>query len=83
MINGYDFLKYKPEAYKQFSCKGMLFVYFDCPQAIKRVDIFTHYNIFSFVIDGKKSFIAPANLGYSEKILAIFLRKELIIKNFT
>lgn len=59
MINGYEFLKYKPEAYKQFSCKEMLFVYYDCPQVIRKVDIFTHYNILAFVIDGKKIIHRP------------------------
>jgi hypothetical protein len=41
MINGYEFLKYQPEVYKQLECRGMTFVYYDCPQAIKKVDIFT------------------------------------------
>ncbi|MFN8355146.1 MAG: AraC family transcriptional regulator [Spirosomataceae bacterium] len=75
MINGYDFLKYKPEAYKQFSCKGMLFVYFDCPQAIKRVDIFTHYNIFSFVIDGKKIIHRPGKSWLLGKDTCYFFKK--------
>ena len=54
MTNGYDFLKYKPESYKQINCKDMLFVYYDCPQVVKRVDIFAQYNTLSFIIKGKK-----------------------------
>ncbi len=59
MINGYEFLKYKPEAYKQVSFKDSLLVYYDCPQVVKSVDIFTQYNILSFVIDGKKIIHRP------------------------
>jgi AraC family transcriptional regulator, exoenzyme S synthesis regulatory protein ExsA len=59
MINVYEFLRYQPELYKQLICKDLLFVYYDCPQAIRNVDVFTHYNIFSFVIDGRKLINRP------------------------
>ena len=55
MINVYEFLRYQPELYKQFVCKDLLFVYYDCPQTVRSVDVFTHYNILSFVIDGQKT----------------------------
>jgi AraC-like DNA-binding protein len=75
MINGYEFLKYKPEAYKQFSCKGMTFVYYDCPQVVKKVDIFTHYNILSFVIDGKKIIHRPGKSWLLEPGPCYFFKK--------
>ncbi|WP_254561024.1 AraC family transcriptional regulator [Dyadobacter diqingensis] len=75
MINGYEFLKYKPEAYKQFSCKGMTFVYCDCPQAVKRVDIFTHYNIIAFIIDGKKIIHRPGKSWLLEEGNCYFFKK--------
>jgi AraC family transcriptional regulator, exoenzyme S synthesis regulatory protein ExsA len=59
MINVYEFLRYQPELYKQFVCKDLLFVYYDCPQTVRKVDVFTHYNILSFVIDGKKLINRP------------------------
>ncbi|MBO0938280.1 helix-turn-helix transcriptional regulator [Fibrella sp. HMF5335] len=59
MINVYEFLRYQPELYKQFVCKDLLFVYYDCPQVVRKVDVFTHYNILSFVIDGKKLINRP------------------------
>ena len=59
MINVYEFLRYQPELYKQFVCKDLLFVYYDCPQVIRSVDVFAHYNILSFVIDGKKLINRP------------------------
>jgi AraC-like DNA-binding protein len=75
MINGYEFLKYKPETYKQFSCKGMTFVYYDCPQATKRVDIFTHYNIIAFVITGKKIIHRPGKSWLLEEGNCYFFKK--------
>ncbi|MDQ6481128.1 AraC family transcriptional regulator [Dyadobacter sp. LHD-138] len=59
MMNGYEFLKYKPETCKQFSCKGITFVYDDGLQAVKRVDIFTHYNIIAFIVNGEKIIHCP------------------------
>ncbi len=59
MINVYEFLRYQPELYKQFVCNDLLFVYYDCPQVVRTVDVFTHYNILSFVIDGKKLINRP------------------------
>jgi AraC-like DNA-binding protein len=75
MINGYEFLKYKPEAYKQLSCKGMTFVYYDCPQVVKRVDIFTHYNIFAFIIKGTKVIHRPGQSWLMEKGKCYFFKK--------
>lgn len=75
MINGYEFLKYKPEAYKQLSCKGMTFVYYDCPQVVKRVDIFTHYNILAFIIKGTKIIHRPGQSWLMEKGKCYFFKK--------
>jgi len=59
MINVYEFLRYQPELYKQFICKDLMFVYYECPQVVRNVDVFTHYNILSFVIDGRKLIHRP------------------------
>lgn len=56
MINVYDFLKFRPELYKQFTCKDILIAYYDCPQETQTVDVLSYHNIFSFVISGKKRF---------------------------
>lgn len=75
MINGYEFLKYQPEVYKQLTCKGMTFVYYDCPQAVKRVDIFTNFNILSFVIKGKKLLHRPGKSWLLEEGNCYFFKK--------
>ena len=54
MTNVYDFLKYQPELYKQFNCKDLMFVYYDCPQFRQRDDVFTHHSYFTFYITGGK-----------------------------
>ena len=59
MINVYEFLRYQPELYKQLICKDLMFVYYYCPQTIRKVDVFTHYNILSFVIEGRKLMHRP------------------------
>jgi AraC-like DNA-binding protein len=59
MINVYEFLRYQPELYKQLNCKGLLFAYYYCPQTIRNVDVFTHYNILSFVMEGRKLIHRP------------------------
>ena len=54
MTNIYDFLKYQPELYKQFNCKDLMFVYYDCPQFRQRDDVFTHHSYLTFYITGGK-----------------------------
>ena len=59
MINVYEFLRYQPTLYKQFVCNDLMVVYYYCPQTILKVDVFTHYNILSFVMEGKKLIHRP------------------------
>ncbi len=74
MINVYEFLRYQPELYKQFICKDLMIVYYDCPQVVRSVDVFTHYNILSFVIDGRKLMHRPEMTMVLEKDHCYFLK---------
>ena len=74
MINVYEFLRYQPELYKQFICKDLMIVYYDCPQVVRSVDVFTHYNILSFVIDGRKLMHRPEQTMLLEKDHCYFLK---------
>ena len=74
MINVYEFLRYQPELYKQFICKDLLFVYYHCPQTIRKVDVFTHYNILSFVIEGRKLIHRPDETLLLEEGHCYFLK---------
>jgi AraC-like DNA-binding protein len=74
MINVYEFLRYQPELYKQLICKDLMFVYYECPQVIRKVDVFTHYNILSFVIEGRKLMHRPDETLLLEEGHCYFLK---------
>ncbi|MVM38525.1 AraC family transcriptional regulator [Spirosoma sp. HMF3257] len=74
MINVYEFLRYQPKIYKQFTCKDLLFVYYHCPQVVRKVDVFTHYNILSFVIEGRKLMHRPDETLLLEEGHCYFLK---------
>ncbi len=74
MINVYEFLRYQPEQYKQLNCKDLMFVYYYCPQTIRKVDVFTHYNILSFVMEGRKLVHRPDETLLLEEGHCYFLR---------
>ncbi len=49
----YDFVTTNPEAMRQFSCKGILFLKMDCPRTLKFEDWNAH-NLFIHVLNGSK-----------------------------
>lgn len=49
----YDFVTTNPEAMRQFSCKGVLFLKMDCPRTLK-FDDWNAHNIFIHVLNGNK-----------------------------
>lgn len=49
----YDFVKTNPEAMRQFSCKGVLFLKMDCPRTLK-FDDWNAHNLFIHVLNGNK-----------------------------
>lgn len=55
MINYYELVVNNPEYYKQFSCKNVLFLNYDCPVAIKKLSKWSQYNYIYFVLAGKKT----------------------------
>ena len=55
MINTYDFQVARPDYFKQFTVKDLLFLYYMCPQEEKRISLYTHYNKIIYVLSGKKS----------------------------
>jgi AraC-like DNA-binding protein len=75
MTNVYDFLKYQPELYKQFNCKDLMFVYYDCPQFRQRDDVFTHYSCFTFYITGGKRVHRQSKTWVFGKGSLIFIKK--------
>jgi AraC-like DNA-binding protein len=54
-MNVYDLHKSNPDYFKQFSVKDILFVYYKCPQVERLVQLYTHFNQFTFTFAGKRT----------------------------
>ena len=55
MINYYELLVNNPEYFKQFSCKELLFLNYDCPVKPKKVAQWSEHNYIYYVLSGKKT----------------------------
>jgi AraC-like DNA-binding protein len=75
MTNVYDFLKYQPETYRQFVCKDLLIVYYNCPQFRQRDNVFTHHSCFTFYITGGKRMHRQNKTWVLEKGSLLFIKK--------
>lgn len=54
MVNYIELLKSKPEYFKQFSCKELLFLNYDCPVKENKLAKWSEHNYFYYVLTGKK-----------------------------
>ena len=54
MINTYDDQIAYPDTYKQLSVRDLLFVHYRCPQVDRLVQLFNHYNQFTFSLKGER-----------------------------
>jgi AraC-like DNA-binding protein len=55
MINYYELLVSNPEYFKQFACKDLLFLNYDCPVDVKKVAKWSEHNYIYYVLSGKKT----------------------------
>ena len=55
MLNYIEILKSNPEYFKQFSCKDLLFLNYDCPVKLDRVAKWSEHNYFYYVLSGRKT----------------------------
>ena len=55
MINYLELVKSHPESFKQFSCKDLLFLNYDCPVKARKVAKWSEHNFIYYVISGKKT----------------------------
>ena len=55
MINYYELVKNNPEYFKQFSCKDLLFLNYDCPVKLKKVAKWSEHHYIYYVLSGKKN----------------------------
>ena len=75
MFNYYDKVRSELEIFKQFSCKDILFVKYDCPIEVKKLDAWSHFNYIMYVVTGKKSLHTPNRSWLLTPHTAVFVRK--------
>ncbi|HET9055092.1 MAG TPA: hypothetical protein VFM90_13010, partial [Cyclobacteriaceae bacterium] len=53
--NNYDDTIADPVTFKQLSVKDALFLYYQCPQVDKQIQLFSHYNEIMFTLEGSRT----------------------------
>ena len=61
MINYVELVVNNPEYFKQFSCKQLLFLNYDCPVKVKKAAVWAEHNYIYYVLTGKKSLHTTEN----------------------
>lgn len=61
MINYIEILKSNPEYFKQFSCKELLFLNYDCPVKENKLAKWSEHNYFYYVLTGRKTLHTTSN----------------------
>jgi len=59
MVNYFQLITNNPEYFKQFSCKDLLFLNYDCPVKVKRVAKWSEHNYIYYALSGKKTIHTP------------------------
>ena len=80
MLNIYDYKIAHPETFKQLSVRDMLFVYYRCPQVDKLLQLYTHFNMITFTLDGSRILHQGKKTWTSKKETTVFLRKTAYIQ---
>jgi AraC-like DNA-binding protein len=79
MINYYELLVNNPEYFKQFSCKDLLFLNYDCPVKLKKVAKWSEHNYIYYVLSGKKTLHTVENSITVTKGSIAFIKKGACI----
>jgi AraC-like DNA-binding protein len=83
MINYYERAKAQPEIFKQFTYKELLFVNYDCPLVLTKLDNWSQHNYFLYVVTGKKGFHTPDRSWLLTEGKAAFIKRgACIIEKF-
>lgn len=75
MLNTYDFQVEHPEMFSQLAVKDLLFLHYKCPQEEKMVKLYTHFNKFIFVLEGKKMIHLGGKSWLLNTDTAVFFKK--------
>jgi AraC family transcriptional regulator, exoenzyme S synthesis regulatory protein ExsA len=93
MVNYYELVKNNPEYFKQFSCKNLLFLNYDCPEKLNKVAKWSKYHYVYYALSGKKKLrtiegevmLTPGSIVFIKKgacIIEQFFREPFCIVVF-
>ena len=83
MINYVELVINNPEYFKQFSCKEMLFLNYDCPVKVKKIAKWSEHNYIYYVLSGRKTFHTIENsLTLAEGAVAFVKKGACIIEQY-
>jgi AraC family transcriptional regulator, exoenzyme S synthesis regulatory protein ExsA len=54
MDNTFDFLTSRPQEFQQIASKDLLFLHYKCPQDVKHIFVYNHFNQIVFTLEGQK-----------------------------
>jgi len=83
MINYIELLNNNPEYFKQFSCKNLLFLNYDCPSKMKKMAKWSEHNYIYYVLAGRKTLHTPErSIPLSSGSIAFVKKGACIVEQF-
>ena len=79
MINYYELVVDNPAYFRQFTCKNVLFLNYDCPVQVKKAAKWSEHNYIYYVLKGKKTLHTPAHSTTLAKGSIAFIKKGACI----
>jgi AraC family transcriptional regulator, exoenzyme S synthesis regulatory protein ExsA len=75
MINYYELVVNNPSYFKQFCCKDLLFLNYDCPVKVKKMAKWSEHNYIYYVLSGRKTLhtidqslaLTPGSIAFIKK----------------
>jgi len=81
MINYYELVVNNPEYFKQFSCKDLLFLNYDCPVKVKKASKWSEHNYIYYVLSGKKTLhTLDQSITLTEGCIALIKKGACIVE---
>jgi AraC family transcriptional regulator, exoenzyme S synthesis regulatory protein ExsA len=83
MINYYELVKNNPDYFKQFSCKDLLFLNYDCPVKLKKVAKWSEHHYIYYVLAGKKTLhTTDSSITLTKGSIAFIRKGACIVEQF-
>jgi AraC-like DNA-binding protein len=83
MINYVELVVNNPDYFKQFSCKDILFLNYDCPVTVKKAAVWAEHNYIYYVLTGKKTLhTIDSSLTLTTGSIAFIKKGACIVEQF-